>query len=1492
MRKAMLFIVATAVAVVVGCEKSGGGGGGEPPGGGVAPGQGNPTPAAAPTIGLEGVPDALSNAQELDVTVVSTSSGTAAATSYMFGILTDEDDCKEVEYGEFVDIDEKVTADLGEDGEKTLCVLARNASGIMMTTAVSATWTKDTAAPTAVLTGVPKGESNQTALSVKVKGDGDGLVSYAYEVVSGDECESLASAKFVSIDKTLETTVTVADGTTSLCVAGKDAVGNIQNPPTKATWTKDTIAPVAVISGMPTAPSKLTSITATVAGTDDDGLVSYAYAAVAGDTCASLTAATFTAKATGISTDVTALADGTVTLCVAGKDTAGNIQDPPSEVSWTKDTVAPTVAISFSRTAFGPGTTSGDTTSITGTATDVTTSVTKVQFSVQADDRSDGCLNEAGTGFVATCPNWIDVDSGTTSWSFAVDDDILAHGHTYSVSARGHDQADNVSAATTTASAATWDTVAPVIAGADLTVTEQAAQLALSWDAVGGASGYVVVRKASSAPTFTPVDGTAYTTDATVASGEVAAYVGTATSFIDDGLTPDTAYYYALFAYDGAGNYSSATTGNGTARASFRGITRAYVVGPGRTIGVDWQPVDDGVNDLEDYTFSAYAATTAAGQSFSSATASVTGGRNSVAFTAPGSGTDSSYVVVRASVSGGSSDTNTVEHGGISFASGAHHKLTGLAIHNGTVASQALNPAANTAIMRALALDRWGNQLYSASYGSVAVRCQENQGAPYCRGRKTDSVYTLIGSDWVSDADDGVAPGSAVGGILAIGVDRRGNVYFSDTYYRVRVQCNFIGTSGGYCAGKTPGLIYRLIGTGSYGFPTNGATASTSGIGYIYGITVDDSGNVALADTTNDVVLALCYDTSGTMCSGKTANTVNWIVGDTTGGDGADGASAIAAGIGSPNGIARDSHGNIYIADSSFDRVRVLCLVASGPACTGKTTGMQYRVAGSSVNTDDEDGVATSTSIGDPYGIGVDGNGNVYVTDTTNARTRAICLDTTDVGGFCEGATAGNVYRMSGIGSATDGVDGSALDNGHGYLYSIGVDSGGNVYAVDHTAARLRALCHAADSSGYCSGRSYGNQYRMTATYYTSAATMLTARPARGVSFVNMKGVDFDSAGNVYVADTDGYSVYGIYALCYDVSTSGTYCTNKTRGYMYRMLSGSTTPATTGTAFSSSRIIAPYALTVDPFNNVIVADNYYTSVFALCVTTSGGFCSGKTAAKAYRIAGQANNGGTTAPASSGASATSGDFADVRAMTSDSLGNVFLVPYASHRMWALCTDVSTPSPNINFCSAKTAGSAYYVAGDGTAQDGTDDVSATGGTGRFGSSYGMDVDAYNNIFFTDDYYMRVRAVCNNTVGGFCAGGTQDAGSSYRIAGLGNGQVSDGTNGATRNGGSDGLGSLTGLAVDPSGNVFIMGNTNTRIRVICLNTTSGYCSSKAADKVYHWVGSGTLGDGRSNQAASTSLTIGSSPSADTLAIHPTTGDIILGDDSYDAIRWFKGY
>jgi hypothetical protein len=86
--------------------------------------------------------------------------------------------------------------------------------------------------------------------------------------------------------------------------------------------------------------------------------------------------------------------------------------------------------------------------------------------------------------------------------------------------------------------------------------------------------------------------------------------------------------------------------------------------------------------------------------------------------------------------------------------------------------------------------------------------------------------------------------------------------------------------------------------------------------------------------------------------------------------------------------------------------------------------------------------------------------------------------------------------------------------------------------------------------------------------------------------------------------------------------------------------------------------------------------------------------------------------------------------------------------------------------------------------------------------------------------------------------------------------------------------------------------MGNSYTRIRVICLNTTSGYCSSKTADKVYHWVGSSSMGNGMSNQAASTSLTIGSSPNADTLAIHPTTGDIVFGDDSYDAIRWFKGY
>ena len=85
--------------------------------------------------------------------------------------------------------------------------------------------------------------------------------------------------------------------------------------------------------------------------------------------------------------------------------------------------------------------------------------------------------------------------------------------------------------------------------------------MTLTWTAsVGGADGYLVIRRSGASPTFVPVDQAEYTVSQSVGDG-VVAYVGSAVTFADSGLTSDTVYYYDIFAYNGTtGTYNYLST--------------------------------------------------------------------------------------------------------------------------------------------------------------------------------------------------------------------------------------------------------------------------------------------------------------------------------------------------------------------------------------------------------------------------------------------------------------------------------------------------------------------------------------------------------------------------------------------------------------------------------------------------------------------------------------------------------------------------------------------------------------------------------------------------------------------------------------------------------------------------------------------------------------------------------------------------------------------
>ena len=227
------------------------------------------------------------------------------------------------------------------DGNIVLCVLGRDSTNNWQDTATKATWTKDTQAPTASLTGAPTGTNDTTELDITV--GGTGVTHYKHKVVTGTSCSTgnYGSKTTVATDIT-DDIAYIADGTLSICVIGMDAAGNEQSDPTKKTWNKNTTAATAIISGAPTGTNATTTLNVQVGGTD---VVSYKHKVVEGTSCSIGAYSTETVLGTRITDDISGLADGNISLCVIGKNAIGNWQRIPTKASWVKDAIAEPVTL-------------------------------------------------------------------------------------------------------------------------------------------------------------------------------------------------------------------------------------------------------------------------------------------------------------------------------------------------------------------------------------------------------------------------------------------------------------------------------------------------------------------------------------------------------------------------------------------------------------------------------------------------------------------------------------------------------------------------------------------------------------------------------------------------------------------------------------------------------------------------------------------------------------------------------------------------------------------------------------------------------------------------------------------------------------------------------------------------------------------------------------------------------------------------------------------
>ena len=275
-------------------------------------------------------------------------------------------------------------------------------------------------------------------------------------------------------------------------------------------------------------------------------------------------------------------------------------------------------------------------------------------------------------------------------------------------------------------------------------------------------------------------------------------------------------------------------------------------------------------------------------------------------------------------------------------------------------------------------------------------------------------TYYPTGGNWYYGGDGGPADSAYLANPLGIALDAVGNIYFADNannvIRKITVSTGIIST--------VAGNMMNIMGI--YAFAGDGGLATDAELNSPWGVAIDASGNIYIADQGFNVIRKVTVATG----------IITTVVGDGNAGYSGDGGLAANAELNAPDGITIDADGNIYISDDGNNVIRKI------DATSGIiTTIVGNGIAGSS----GDGGLATAAKLNDPsLGVAIDANGNIYIADDGNNKIRKVTKSTGIISTIA--GTGANGYSGDG-GPATlakfDGPEGVALD------------AAGNIYISD-----------------------------------------------------------------------------------------------------------------------------------------------------------------------------------------------------------------------------------------------------------------------------------------------------------------------------------------------------------------------------------------------------------------------------------------------------------
>jgi hypothetical protein len=485
---------------------------------------------------------------------------------------------------------------------------------------------------------------------------------------------------------------------------------------------------------------------------------------------------------------------------------------------------------------------------------------------------------------------------------------------------------------------------------------------------------------------------------------------------------------------------------------------------------------------------------------------------------------------------------------------------------------------------RGVAVDRDGNVVIGTVNGSRARYVPRVAGTYFGQAMTANSIYTIAGTGSVgSTGDGGLGTAAKVDNMEGVSFDSRGNVYLADSYNaRIRMVPKISGTN--FSQPMTVGYIYTICGDGFMVPIVNGGPATNSALDNPQGVIVDPSQNIYYSEKNNDRV-GIVPKTSGTYFGqSMIGNHYYPIAGTGVPGYSGDGGAATAAKIRDPAGVSLDLSGNVYISDNYNNRIRFIPKTGGTYFGVAMTANYIYTIAGNGTGSYGGDGgAATAAQIKTPYGLTVDGSGNVYIADYGNHRIRFIPV--ADGTYFGIGMTANYIYTIAGTGSAGSSGDGglatSALMN---LPTGVSLDGEGNVYiaAVNNYSVRFIPKT---------SGTYFGVSMTANCIYKIVGTDSFGFGGDAGLATLGSLdfpyGVTVDAGGNIFIADSNNNRIRFV------PKTDGTYFGQSMTGNYIYTLGGTGSNYYDGenAAATGKRFDNPQAVFVGSNHMVYVADS-------------------------------------------------------------------------------------------------------------------------------------------------------------------------------------------------------------------------------------------------------------------------------------------------------------